>query len=79
MPQAQSSSRYTSSIESSARARDEVIRGALGKDWQMLRDCASQDDTARLLRAAARRCKVNIATNVWSMDGIVTFKVTEKV
>lgn len=78
MPQAQSSSRYASSIESSARARDEVIRGALGLGWQMLRECASPDDTVRLLKAAARRCKVNISTNVWSMDGIVTFKVTSK-
>jgi hypothetical protein len=69
---------YVQAPMSTASERDELIKESLGKGWRVLRGCADQDGTVRLLKASARRCKVTISTNVWSMDGIVTFKVTEK-
>lgn len=61
-----------------AEKRDRLVKRACGKGWQVLIGVASQTDTEKLLKAAARRVKMNIRITKWADGTTVTFKVSEK-
>jgi hypothetical protein len=58
--------------------RDQIVTRACGKGWQVLLGVASQTVTERLLKAAARRVKMNIRVTKWADGTTVTFKVSER-
>jgi hypothetical protein len=60
----------------------EVIK-AVGKGWIPLKgfkmeNADDQQEAVRLLKAVARRNKLELETNIWTKRPVVTYKVTRK-
>jgi hypothetical protein len=57
---------------------NKLVTGVVGKGWQLVREVANQNDTEKLLRAAARRVGLVVEVNKWPDGHTVVYRVTRK-